>query len=229
MTPDEAAALLSRAPLFRDVPSTSLARVGQRAVERRYTRGQVVFLRGDVGDSMLLVLSGLLKVYESSPDGGELLLTTVAPGATVGELALADGGPRSASVAAVHPSRVLVLSRADFLDLVAADGSLAVPLLRYLASHLRRLTDFAGDLVFLELAQRVAKLLDRFAQRGTRVHDGILVDLPLTQSELAAMVGASRQSLNTVLGGFAREGLLELRGRQVLLLRPDLLAARAGG
>lgn len=226
MTPHAAA--LARADMFRGLSEPALERLAQRTVERQYGRGQVLFVRGDVGDSMLLVLEGLLKVYDSSPEGAELLLSTVGAGGTVGALALADGGARSASVAALHPTRVLLVGRADFLELVRRDGSVAEPLLCYLSAHLRRLTDLAGDLVFLGLPQRVAKLLTGLADRdGKRVPEGVLLDLPLTQSEIAAMVGTSRQSLNTVLGGFVREGLIELRGRQIVLLRPDAVADRA--
>lgn len=201
--------------------------LAERAVERHFSRGEVVFLRGDPGDAMYLVRSGLLKVYEISPDGTELVLTTVPPGATVGELALADGGERSASVAALHPTRVLVVGRDAFLHAVRTDGSLAEPLLRYLAGHLRRLTDFAVDLVFLDLSARLAKLLTRLAaESGQPVRPGMLLNA-LTQSDLAAMVGASRQSTNTVLRGFAQAGWLELDGRQIRLLRPDLLRERA--
>lgn len=223
----EAARALAAAALFEGLSPHLLRQLAERAVERSLSRGEVVFLRGEPGTAMYLVLSGLLKVYDSSPDGTELVLTTVPPGATVGELALADGGERSASVAALQPSRVLVLGRTEFLHALRAEGALAEPLLRYLAAHLRRVTDLAGDLVFLDLSARVAKLLIRLAdESGQPVRPGLLLR-SLTQSQLAAMVGASRQSTNGVLRGFLQAGWLELEGRQIRLLRPDLLRERA--
>lgn len=228
MTVERAAArALAAAALFEGLSPHLLRQLAERAVERSLSRGEVVFLRGEPGTAMYLVLSGLLKVYDSSPDGTELVLTTVPPGATVGELALADGGERSASVAALQPSRVLVLGRTEFLHALRAEGALAEPLLRYLAAHLRRVTDLAGDLVFLDLSARVAKLLIRLAdESGQPVRPGLLLR-SLTQSQLAAMVGASRQSTNGVLRGFLQAGWLELEGRQIRLLRPDLLRERA--
>lgn len=219
----EAARALAAAALFAGVPPGPLYRLAERAVERQFARGEVVFQRGEPGSAMYLVRSGLLKVYDSSPDGTELLLTTVPPGATVGELALADGGERSASVAALQPSRVLVVGREQFLSVLRAESALAEPLLRYLAAHLRRVTDLAADLVFLDLSARVAKLLTRLAdESGEPVVPGLVLR-SLTQSDLAAMVGASRQSTNKVLRGFVQAGYLELDGRQIRLLRPDLL------
>lgn len=218
-----AARALAAAPLFAGLSPRLLHVLAERASERAYDRGEVVFQRGDPGTGMYLVRSGLLKVYDSSPDGTELLLTTLPPGATVGELALADGGERSASVAALKASRVLVIGRDEFLHAMRAEGALAEPLLRYLASRLRQVTDLAADLVFLDLPARVAKLLMRLAdESGQPVVPGLLL-ASLKQSDLAAMVGASRQSTNKALRGFAQAGWLELEGRQIRLLRPDLL------
>lgn len=222
----DAARALAAAPLFTGLSPRLLHQLAERAVQRDYARGEVVFQKGDPGTAMFLVRSGLLKVYESSPEGTELVLTTLAAGAVVGELALADGGERSASVAALQPSRLLVLGRNEFLHALRQEGALAEPLLHYLAAHLRRLTDFAADLVFLDLSARVAKLLTRLAEEsGQPVRPGMLLR-SLTQSELAAMVGASRQSTNGVLRGFVQAGWVELEGRQIRLLRPDLLRDR---
>lgn len=221
-------AALASAPLFAGLTPTPLRQLAARAVERTYARGELVFQRGDPGTAMYLVRSGLLKVYDDSADGSELVLTTVPPGATVGELALADGGPRSASVAAVQVSRVIVLGRTEFLQVLRTEGALAEPLLRYLAGHLRRATDLAADLVFLDLGARLAKLVLQLAERRGPVVAGTRIG-PITQSELASMVGASRQSTNVALRGFVHDGWIEIEGRELHLVRPDLLRARASG
>ena len=214
-------------PLFAGLSSRLLQQIGDRAVERQLARGEVVFQRGDQGNALYLVRSGLLKVYDSAADGSELVLTTVPPGATVGELALADGGTRSASLAALRESRVLVLGREDFLHALRTDGALAEPLLRHLATHLRRATDLAADLVFLDLSARIAKLLTRLADEAGHPAGPGHVLSSMTQSDLASMVGASRQSTNGVLRGFLQSGWLELEGRQIRLLRPDMLREHA--
>lgn len=214
---------LAASSLFGGLAPEPLRLLAERAVERTYARGEVVFQRGDPGDALLLVVSGLLKVFDTSLDGAELVLTTVPPGATVGELALADGGDRSASVAALHPTRVLVVSRTDFLHVLRTAGAVAEPLLRHLAGRLRQSTDLAADLVFLDLSPRIAKRLVQMAEEsGQPVRPGLVLD-GLTQSDLAARVGASRQSTNKVLRRFVQDGWLELDGRRLRLLRPDLL------
>ena len=224
---DEAARALAATPLFAGLPPRLAQVLAARTSARDLSRGEVLFQRGDPGSAMYLVRTGLLKVYDSAPDGTEVVLATVPPGATVGELALADGGERSASVAALQSSRVLVVGRTDFLHLLRAEGALAEPLLRSLAASLRRASDLAADLVLLDLAARVAKLLTRLAdESGQPLRPGVRVG-PHTQSELAAMAGASRQSTNKVLRDFVQEGWVETDGRHLRLLRPDLLQARA--
>lgn len=227
LTTRDAAQALGASALFAAVPPGPLHRLAERAVERRLARGEVVFQRGEPGSAMFLVLTGLLKVYDTSPDGTELVLATIPPGTTVGELALADGGERSASVAAMQTSRVLAVSRVHFLDVLRTEAALAEALMRYLAASLRRVNDLAADLVFLDLPARLARLLMRLAEEtGEPVVPGLVLR-SLTQSELAAMLGASRQSTNKALRGLVQSEHVALDGRQIRLLRPDLLRAWA--
>ena len=173
------------------------------------------------------MVSGLVKVYRTSPDGDEMLLVTLGPAAVFGELPMVDGGLRSASAAAVEATTVLMINRAALLELLRTSPELVDGLLRSMGSMVRRLTDQAADLVFLDLHGRVAKLLLRLAEeRGT---DGqSTLDLHLTQSDLANMVGGSRQSVNQVLNSFERLGYVELDGRKIVIRKPDLLKRRAG-
>jgi CRP-like cAMP-binding protein len=149
-----------------------------------------------------VVASGLLKVVVTSEDGEEMVLVTLGLGEALGELAVVDGGPPSASAEALEPTEVLVITRDALLELAARDRGLTEALLLALGRLLRRLTEQAADLVFLDLPGRVAKLLSGLAaERGSPVADGVELDAHLTQSDLARMVGASRQSVNQILQG----------------------------
>ena len=171
----------------------------------------------------------MVKVFVTSERGDEMVLTTLHPPEVFGELALIDGGPRSASAEALEPAAALVLTRPTLLELLAQHPPLTDSLLRSLGAVLRRLTEQTSDLVFLDLHGRVAKLLLNLASEQEN-EEGEIVDLDLhmTQSDLAGMVGGSRQSVNQILQYFQGRGYIELDGRRVKLLRPDLLRRRAG-
>jgi len=224
-----AAALLGTTGLFHDLDGEAQLGLAQRSIRRHYRRGQLIVSQGDPGDSLFVIASGLVKVTVSSPDGEEMVLITLGPGETFGELALVDGGPRSASVEAIEPTEVLVLSRKAFFELIGERPGIVEGLLRTLGALIRRLTDQAADFVFLDLHGRVAKLLlTLLAERGVPGSDDTSIDLPFTQTEIANMVGGSRQSVNQILRSFEEAGHIEITGHKVRLLRLDALKRRAG-
>jgi CRP-like cAMP-binding protein len=129
----------------------------------------------------------------------------------------------------VEPTRVLIITRPILLELLAAHPSLTDALLRSLGALARRLTEQAADLVFLDIHGRMAKLLLTLAEeRGKDSGDGIVLDLNLTQADLAAMVGGSRQSVNQTLRSFESRGYLSIEGRIIRLKKPAELRRRAG-
>jgi CRP/FNR family cyclic AMP-dependent transcriptional regulator len=229
MRTETAVALLRRTRLFAGLSEETLAALGDRSVERSYPRHARLFYQGDPGSGLYVLASGLVKVIVTSEDGEEMVLVTLGPGDAFGELSIVDGGPRSASAEALEPTVALVITREVLLDLATRDRGLTDALLRTLGALLRRLTEQASDLVFLDLPGRMAKLLAVLAaERGSETPDGIELDANLTQTDLAGMVGASRQSVNQILQGFTRRGYLQVQGRRIVVQRLDLLRRRAG-
>ncbi len=223
------AALLLNTHLFGAMTTDALQRLADRAAQCSYARGDVIFREDDPGDALCVVVTGLVKIYLTSADGDEMLLVTLGPSAVFGELPMVDGGRRSASAAAVEASTLLTLTRTALLEALSNSPQLVDGLLRSLGSMVRRLTGQAADLVFLDLHGRVATLLLGVAEeRGTPHAGGWALDLHLTQTDLANMVGGSRQSVIQVLHSFERLGYLELDGRRIVIKKPDLLHKRAG-
>jgi CRP-like cAMP-binding protein len=223
------AALLQNTSLFGALPAEALQRLAEKAVRRSFGRGEIIFREEDSGDALCVVITGLVKVYRTSPDGDEMLLVTLGPSAVFGELPMVDGGLRSASAAALDATTVLIVSRTSLLEALRGSSELVDRLLRSLGSMVRRLTDQTADLVFLDLHGRVAKLLLRLAdERGIAEPGGRALDLHLTQSDIANMVGGSRQSVNQVLNSFERLGYVALDGRRIVIQKPELLQRRAG-
>ena len=224
MPTDFAIEALGRCPLFSGLGPGPLQAIAQTLRRRRFRRGEVLFHEGDPGDSLFIVASGAVKVVVPSEEGGEAILATLQRGDFLGELALLDGAPRSASAIALEATETLALPRDRFNALVASEPVIRDALLSSLAGELRRLTAHVAELHFLDLTGRLAARLARLAEEhGTREADGsIRLDAPLTQSDLAAMIGATRQSVNKLLGEFVEEGLLRLDRDAIVI--PDLEA-----
>jgi CRP/FNR family transcriptional regulator, cyclic AMP receptor protein len=218
-------AKLAETDLFAEVDLDALGRLSDHAIEREYRRGQIVFSQGDVGDSLFVLTEGVVMVVLSAETGDQMVLTTLRPTATFGELSLVDGRPRSASVEAVETSKVIVVNRPAWQELIVADRALADGVTQSLAAMLRRLTDQASDFVFLDLPGRLAKFLVRaYESQG----EGPELDLSLNQSDLANAVGGSRQSVNQILGHLAGRGLIEVQGRTIVIHDAEALKRRAG-
>ena len=219
--------ILRSAAIFAELPDDALARLAARCVRRTYGRNQFLWYQGDDGAHLIVVASGLVKVVLSSPQGGEVVLTTLGPGEISGELAVLDGSPRSASVVAAEPTTVLLLTRATVLDMLNRYPSVLDALLRSLGNLIRRITEQAGDFVFLDLGGRVAKLLLHLAEAHGA--GSTVLDLRLTQSDLAAMVGATRPAVNRVLQNLVGRGVIEVDGQRIVLVNLAELRRRASG
>jgi CRP-like cAMP-binding protein len=215
--------------MFENVEPKALEILATRGNVRSYRRGDVIFGQGDSGDALFVLVIGVVKVVVRSEKGGEMVLVTLQAPDTFGELSIADRLPRSASVEVVEPAVVLVIHHSILTEVLGDYPEIKDGLIQTLARDLRRLTDQASDFVFLDLHGRVAKLLHQFSQsRGDEFSPATVLDLHMTQGDLAQMVGGSRQSVNQVLQSLAQRGYLEMRGRLIVLKRLDLLRRRAG-
>ena len=191
-------------------------RLTEQCVERRFDKGQIVFFEGQAADTVLVLVEGRLKVSTFSSDGTERILTAVSPGEIFGEIGVLSTGPRSATVTATTASRALVLSRSVIVELLEQRPAMALAMLRVLADMVRRNTEAASDLVFLDLNQRVAKFLLDGAKPPS-------AEIRITQADLAAAVGASRQRVNASLQEFQRRGWITLASRTIRILDPGSL------
>jgi CRP/FNR family transcriptional regulator, cyclic AMP receptor protein len=222
-------ALLRSTALFSGMSDAALNELAGHASERTFRKGALIFYQGDPGDSLFILAEGSVKVFIASEHGEEMVLTTLRPPDALGEVALLDQGGRSASAEALEPVTAIAFARSTLLELMHSLPGIGDAVLRSAGSLLRRLTGQAADLVFLDLEGRVAKLLVGMADQRGEEKDGLItLDLGLTQSDLAAMVGGSRQSVNQILQALANRGFLDMQGRQVTIRRPDALRRRAG-
>ncbi|NBE99629.1 Crp/Fnr family transcriptional regulator [Nonomuraea sp. KC401] len=221
------AAVLAGIPLFRVLGESGIRSTAGAGLARRYRSGQIIFHQGDPGESLYVLLDGLVKVVFTTEHGDEIVLNMLGRGETFGEMALLDGSPRSASIVTARAAWVFALPRARLLELMREHPGLADEFLRMLGHMVRRLTDQAADLAFLDLGGRLAKLLLQLADKHGQA-DGV-VELPgLTQSDLAALIGASRPAVNRALQSLVSRNLIAVQGRTITLLDVAALRKRGG-
>ena len=214
--------------LFRDMDEAALAEVAGLLRHRRFRRHEVIFHAGDPGDALFIVASGSVKIVLPSPEGNEAIIATLRPGDFFGELAVLDGEPRSATAVALEATELEALARAPFLELVHTQPELRLALLTGLAGELRRLTRHVEELHFLALPGRLAMRLVELAREAAGPGPGAELSWHYTQSELASMIGGSRQSVSRLLGDLSAEGLLHVERDVIVIPDVEVLARMAG-
>ncbi len=220
-------ATLRRVPFLAILPDAEIAWLATRARARQYRAGTTIFHRDDPGPSLHIINSGLVKLTLASPEGREVTVGILDAGDFFGELALLDGGPRSASAVALEGVETLTLDREPFVALLERHPQVATALLGVLGERLRRTDQLIQDILFLDLPGRLAKQLLALAdERGVQTPQGIRIALRLSQSELAAMIGATRESVNRCLSAYAERGIVALDRDTITLRTPELLRDR---
>lgn len=227
--PDLALEALARSPLFQGILPEELERLAHGMVSRRYRRNEVIFHEGDPGESLHVVVAGRVKITRESMEGDEAIVAIIGPGDTFGELVLLDGAVRSATATAIEATETLTMTRAAFSSLVDASDPFRWQLLGGIAHRLRRLTDQLAEVHFLDLTGRLALQLTRLAEETAPGREtDIELRATLTQSDLAAMVGGTRQRVNQILGDFAAEGLVAHDGGRLIVRDLERLRGRGG-
>ena len=220
---------LANVSLFAGLDAKGIDSLARGLRTRRFRRAEVIFHQGDPGDALFIVASGAVKITLPSETGDEAILATLRVGDFFGELALLDGAPRSATAVALEACETWVLPRERFRELIANEPAIRDALLASIAGELRRLTAHVEELHFLDITGRLAARLARLAgDQGRLQPDGsIRLDGPLTQSDLAAMIGCTRQSVNKMLGMFVDDGLIRLDREAIVVVDLPSLSAAA--
>lgn len=211
--------MLQRSPLFRGLSSSALERIAELAVQRGFQNGQVVFSQGDAGDALYAVVTGKIRISSGAADGREIFLNIMEPGDTFGEIALLDGGTRTASATAIAPSELVSIRREHFHGLLEREPRVALELLRLCGERLRWTSGLVEDAALLDASARLAKRLLSLGQfHGQQTRNGVA--LRISQEDLANFLGVSRQVVNQYLQGWKSQGWVDL-GRGVVTVRDE--------
>ena len=220
------AATLAKAAIFSGLAEDELDYLASRAVVRRYRAGEIVFSEGEPCSGLYVVESGQVRIFKSSANGREQVLSIDGPGSSVAELPVFDGGAYPASVTAIEDATLLFVSKQDFQSLCLAHPQVALKVLRMLGARLRNLVGIIEELSFTTVRHRLASFLLRMAQReGKRTAKGAEIVLPMSNQELAAQIGTVRELVSRNLSRLQAEGLIQMDGRNVVI--PDVNALEA--
>jgi CRP/FNR family transcriptional regulator/CRP/FNR family cyclic AMP-dependent transcriptional regulator len=194
---------LRQVDIFANLSEEDAQELMAVARKRSFRAGEVIFHRDDPGQVLYIIKEGKVKIALISPDGQEISLVVFGKGECFGDLALLDGEPRSADAIALDKVECYTLQRSDFQNAIMKHPTIAIQVLEVLSRRLRKTDQMVENLIFLDVYGRVAKkLLELANEHGVKVDDGTRIEVRLTQQELASMVGASRESVNKVMGYF---------------------------
>jgi len=212
---------LKQVPLFADLADEEVRELMTVAKRRTFRSGEVIFHREDPGQVLYVIKEGKVKICLISPDGQEMTLTVLGKGEYFGEFALLDGLPRSTDAIASERVECYTLQRTDFHNAIVKNPQIAIQAMEVLSKRLRNTNQMVEDLIFLDVYGRVAKKLVELADaHGTKAEDGgIRIEMRLTQQELASMVGASRESVNKVMGYFTEKNFISTDKHRITLHR----------
>src|SRR3569833_2220742 len=223
-SPAAKAQALSRAALFEGMSPGDLERLSAFARTQAFKAGEVIFRKGDLNQALYVIERGRVKISTGSTEGREVVLNLLGAPAVFGEVALLDGGERTADATAIEPATLLSLDRRDMIPFLESQPSLMLRMLAAMTARLRWVSDRYEDAVFLELPARLAKRLLLLGEHfGFDAPKGRRLTVSLPQREIAGHMGVSRESVNRLLQDWLGRELIEIdRGVLILKDRPAL-------
>ena len=216
--------LLKRVPNFFHLEERDLDALLAISATKELQPREVLFRKGAEGSQLFLILRGRVKVTTAGADGKELVLRIMDPGEVIGEIALLDGSPRSATITALEAVELLGIHRGDLLPFLHDHPAMAINLLESVAKRLRTLSELLEETTFLNVPSRLArKLLSLAHAYGRKGPAGLHIELGLSQQELGEMVGASRESVNKQMRAWTEDQVLSMDRRRITIYDESLL------
>ena len=220
---------LGKTALFGGLDEKELRALGERAVEQKLARGEILFTAGEEARGLFVIVEGALRAFRESLDGREQVIHVERAGATIAEVPMFDDGAYPSTVAAEEDSIVLFIDKRDVRNLCLSHPSIALAALKLLAGRLRRCAELVEALSLHEVDQRLARLLLAEGRtRGRRADKGVVFELALTNQQIAARIGTVREVVSRALSRLQQNELIEVSGRVITILDEEPLKSFAG-
>lgn len=210
---------LANVPIFSDLDDETLQMIIKSGVIQSYRKNSVILTEEDSGSALFVIAEGKVKVSRSSNDDKEVILAILNDSDFFGEMSLLDGMARSATVTAIEESRLFIIQRAEFLDLLKKYPDVSIALLTELTKRLRASSMKVKALSLKDAEGKVATVLLQLADEVGKIRQGVVeIDHLPFQQELANMAGTSRETISRTLHSFAKKGLVELDGSKLRIV-----------
>jgi CRP-like cAMP-binding protein len=205
-------------PLFSELSDNDLREISNLAVRQVYKKDNMILIEEEIGSTMFIILEGRVKISRISDDGREVILSILSEGDFFGEMSILDGQNRSANVVTLEDSKIMVVRREDFLQMLHDYPQIAINLLKELAQRLRRSDAQIKSLSLQNATGKVASTLLRIADDSGKIHLG-QVEIPRLppQQDLANMAGTSRETISRVLKALTKQGYLKKEGSRLII------------
>jgi CRP-like cAMP-binding protein len=210
--------LLQSVPIFSDLSPSDLNKIAERMIQRAYTKGQMILLEDDLGQTFFVIAEGSVKITRLSDAGREVILAMLGESDFFGEMSLLDGAGRSANVVALEASEVLTLARNDFLDILQQYPKISISLLEELTQRIRKSDQQIESLSLSDVEQRIGITLIRLAEELGTIKQGSvkIKNLPY-QQDIANMAGTSRETVSRTFKLLEEKGLVTREGRKLTI------------
>ena len=228
-THDRAREALKALSFLGGLPDPAIDQLAGRAHFKRYKKGETIMTRGDDGDSLMVVLAGRAKISNITSDAREIVLNFLGKGDVIGEIAILDGAPRTASASAIEEIESLILYRRDLLPVLLKSPDTMLELIKILCEKLRAASAIVEENSLPMAARAAAGLLRLADQHGRIAKGGTLIDLKLSQRDLGNYLGLSRENVSRQLGLFRDIGVLRIEGSEIVILDREALRAYSDG
>jgi CRP/FNR family transcriptional regulator len=206
---------VSITPLFNGLPDDQIAAIKRIAIEKRITKGEIIFSEGDDGKGFFIIAEGRVKVFKVSAEGKEHILHILGPGQPFAEVPVFAGQKIPANAQAIESTRVLFFPRAAIVDLIAANPSLALNMLAVMS---RKLRDFAAQIESLSLKEMPARLASYLVYLAEEQESEEVVTLKISKGQLASILGTIPETLSRVFAKLSGQNLIRVEGKKITLL-----------
>ncbi|MEQ9410397.1 MAG: Crp/Fnr family transcriptional regulator [Fuerstiella sp.] len=216
---------LKRCPVFSDLSPEQLQTVESSCYAREFSRGEMIYLPSDHGDSVMLLARGRVRVYHVTHEGKQAILGFVEPGELFGELSAFNGSRREEYAEAMEKTLVVLMPRAVVQRLMQQHPGVSIRLTSLFGLRLKRVERRLKSLLFRSSRERLVHLLLELAEKyGRRTEDGVLIAQKISHQDMASIIGATRETVTITLGELQSEGILQINRRRITLKDCDGLA-----
>ncbi len=218
----ERAELLKRVNIFVDLDEGDILDLANSSIEKKFSKNNVIVSQEEQGSALYILCEGRVKVVLYGDSGKELILTVFKPGDFFGEMSLLDKKPRSAHVICMEDSKLIILERNIFEKQILKNPKVALKILQVLSARLRKTDESFGNLALLDVYGRLARtLIDMGNTDGKKVSEGLLIENRPTHQEIAAMIGATRETVSRGLSEFERRGFIIFPNTKSMIIITD--------